>query len=100
MREVVELAVIAVKVTWLYLFLERRVASFERLVDDFAERTEPNRLAALSLRDLRLLLNELMDIRCHRWTNASLADAASMVCYAMLRRLVEQANDGKVGSTA
>ena len=95
-REVGELAVIAVKVAWLYLFLERRVASFERLVDDFAERTEPNRLATLSLRDLRLLLNELMDIRCHRWTNASLADAASMVCYAMLHRLVEQANDGKV----
>jgi len=95
LREVVELAVIAAKVTWLYLFLRRRVASFERLVDDFAERTEPHRLAAMSLRDLRLLLNELMNIRCHRWTNASLADAASMVCYAMLRRLVEQANDGK-----
>lgn len=91
-REVVELAVIAIKVTWLYLFLGRRVASFEQLIDDFAERTEPHRLAALSLRDLRLLLKELMDIRCHRWTNASLADAASMVCYAVLRRLVEQAN--------
>jgi len=89
-REVVELAVIAVKVAWLYLFLGRRVASFERVVDDFAERTE--RLATLSLRDLRLLLNELMNIRCHRWTNASLADAASMVCYAMLRRMVEQAH--------
>ncbi len=89
-REVVELAVIALKVSSLYLFLGRRVASFERLVDDFAERTEPQRLSALPLRDLRLLLNELMDIRCHRWTNASLADAASMVCYAMLRRMVEQ----------
>jgi rifampicin phosphotransferase len=88
-REVVELAFIAVKVTSLYLFLGRRVASFERLVDDFAERTD--RLATLSLRDLRLLLNDLMDIRCHRWTNASLADAASMVCYAMLRWMVEQA---------
>ena len=86
---------IAVKIAWLYLFLGRRVASFERLVDDFAERTEPHRLAALSLSDLRLLLNDLMDIRCHRWTNASLADAAAMVCYAMLRRLVEQANGGK-----
>jgi rifampicin phosphotransferase len=95
LRELVELAVIAAKVAWLYLFLGRRVASFERLVDDFAERTEPHRLAAMSLRDLRLLLNELMDIRCHRWTNASLADAASMVCYAVLRRLVQQANDGK-----
>ena len=98
-REVVELAVIAVKVSWLYLFLGRRVASFERLVDDFAERTDPQRLSNLSLRELRLLLNELMNIRCHRWTNASLADAASMVCYAMLRRLVEQAN-GTKGSEA
>ena len=95
LREFVELVVIAVKTSWLYLFLGRRVASFERLVDDFAERTEPQRLAALSLRDLRLLLNELMDIRCHRWTNASLADAAAMVCYAMLRRQVEQVSGGK-----
>ena len=94
-RELVELALIAAKVAWLYLFLGRRVASFERLVDDFAERTEPHRLATLSLSDLRLLLNDLMDIRCHRWTNASLADAAAMLCYAMLRRLVEQANGGK-----
>ncbi|HEX2268976.1 MAG TPA: PEP-utilizing enzyme, partial [Pyrinomonadaceae bacterium] len=37
----------------------------------------------------------LMDIRCHRWTNASLADAAAMVCYAMLRRLVQQDNGEK-----
>jgi len=93
--ELAELVVIAAKIAWLYLFLGRRVASFERLVDDFAKRTEPQRLAVLSLSDLRLLLNELMDIRCHRWTNASLADAAAMVCYAMLRRLVQQANDGK-----
>ena len=86
---------IAAKVGWLYLFLGRRVASFERLVDDFSERTEPHRLAALSLSDLRLLLNELMDIRCHRWTNASLADAAAIICYAMLRRLVQQTNGEK-----
>jgi len=96
-REVVELSFIAVKVTSLYLFLGRRVASFERIVDDFAERTE--RLATLSLRDLRLLLNELMDIRCHRWTNASLADAASMVCYAILRRLVQAEGSGTLHNT-
>ncbi len=93
--EFFELTVMAVKIAWLYLFLGRRVASFERIIDDFALRTEAQRLAALSLRELRLLLKELMDIRRHRWTNASLADAASMVCYAMLRRLVEQANEGK-----
>jgi rifampicin phosphotransferase len=95
LRELVESAVIAAKIGWLYLFLGRRVASFERIVDDFAERTEPHRLATLSLSDLRLLLNDLMDIRCHRWTNASLADAAAMVCYSMLRRLVEQTTDGE-----
>lgn len=95
LRELVELVVIAAKVGWLYLFLGRRVASFERLVDDFAERTEPHRLSTLSLSDLRLLLKELMDIRCHRWTNASLADAAAMVSYAMLRRLVQQDNGEK-----
>jgi pyruvate,water dikinase len=94
-REVVELAVIAAKIGWLYLFLGRRVAAFERLVDDFAERTEPHRLATLSLSELRLLLNDLMHIRCHRWTNASLADAAAMICYAMLRGLVEQASSGE-----
>ncbi|HEX5702585.1 MAG TPA: PEP/pyruvate-binding domain-containing protein [Pyrinomonadaceae bacterium] len=98
LREFAELVVIALKTSWLYLFLGRRVASFERLVDDFAERTEPQRLASLPLRDLRLLLNELMDIRCHRWINASLADAAAMVCYAMLRRQVEQVSDGKSGA--
>jgi pyruvate,water dikinase len=95
LREFFELVVIAVKTSWLYLFIGRRVASFERLVDNFAERTEPQRLTTLSLRDLRLLLTELMDIRCHRWTNASLADAAAMVSYAMLRRQVEQVSDGK-----
>ena len=98
LRELVELAAIAGKVTWLYIFLGRRVATFERLVDDFARRTEPHRLGTLSLSDLRLLLKELMDIRCHRWTNASLADAAAMVCYAMLRRLVQQANGGKASA--
>ena len=99
LHEFVELIVIAVKTSWLYLFLGRRVASFERLIDDFAERTEPQRLLSLSLRDLRLLLNELMDIRCNRWTNASLADAAAMVSYAMLRRQVEQVG-GAEGSGA
>ena len=99
LREFVELVVIAIRTSWLYLFLGRRVAAFERLIDDFAERSEPQRLAALSLRDLRLLLNELMNIRGHRWTNASLADAAAMVCYAMLRHQVEQVSDSKASGT-
>jgi pyruvate,water dikinase len=40
------------------------------------------------------LLNDLrafLDIRCHRWNNAALADAASMVCYGVLKRLLNRA---------
>ena len=36
-----------------------------------------------------------MDIRCHRWKNASLADAASMVCYGALQRLLTRAFPGR-----
>ncbi len=35
-----------------------------------------------------------MDIRRYRWTNAGLADAAAMVSYALLHRLVDRAYDG------
>ncbi|MBI4543160.1 MAG: hypothetical protein HY705_09030 [Gemmatimonadetes bacterium] len=88
LRQLAELAVIAAKTTWQYLFLERRLAAFERTADAFAARTHPDRLAAIPPAELRDRLREFMDIRCNRWTNAALADAASMVCYAALRQLL------------
>jgi pyruvate,water dikinase len=40
---------------------------------------------------LRDALRDFMDIRLNRWLDASLADAASMVCYGALQRLLENA---------
>jgi pyruvate,water dikinase len=89
-----ELLGVGVRTTWTYLFFGRRVAQFERMIDDFAARTHPSHLDRMSLRDLRVSLAELMEIRCHRWTNAGLADAAAMTTYASLHRLVNRAYGG------
>jgi pyruvate,water dikinase len=83
-----ELCRVAAKTTWQFLFLPQRVAAFERTADEFAARTDP---ADLDRRDLLDLLDDLrvfLDIRCHRWKDASLADAASMVTYGALKRLI------------
>ena len=90
-----ELAWIALKTSWTYFTIERRIFGFERTVDDFAARTHPSRLQAMDLRELRLALAELMDIRCNRWTSASLADAAAMVTYSALHRLIRAVYHGK-----
>ena len=79
---------IVARTTWQYLFIERRIRRFEQTADEFAERAHPSRLHELSLAELRILLAEFMDIRCHGWKDASLADAAAMVCYGALQRLV------------
>jgi pyruvate,water dikinase len=89
-----ELAVIAARTTWQYLFLTRRVDAFERTVDDYARRAHPTLLAAKSMDALLQDFRGFIDIRCHRWKNASLADAGSMVCYGALQRLLARAFPG------
>jgi pyruvate,water dikinase len=89
--QLLELCVVAARTTWQYLVLSRRVEAFEATADEFARRTEP---AELSERSLPVLLEDLrsfLDIRCNRWTNASLADCASMVCYGLLKALLARA---------
>jgi pyruvate,water dikinase len=83
--QALELARIATSVTWQFLFLTRRVETFERTVDEYARRTEPASLHRLTRHELRDRLRGFMEIRRHRWKNASLADAGSMVCYAALK---------------
>ena len=78
----------AFKTTWQFLFLTKRVAAFERVVDEFAETTRPDNLAAKRLPELLNDLRGFMDIRCNRWTNASLADTAAMVTYGLLKRFL------------
>jgi rifampicin phosphotransferase len=84
--ELVELAAIAAKTTWQYLFVTRRVERFERTVDQYAAETRPDLLRTRSREELLHSFRGFIDIRNNRWTDASLADAASMVCYGALKR--------------
>ena len=86
-----ELFVIAANTAWQYLLLTSRVTEFERAADRFAAETHPSRLRTRSAKQLLDDLHAFMDIRCHRWKNASLADAGSMVCYGVLQRLLARA---------
>ena len=81
-----ELLRVAARTTWQYLFLRRRLEAFEERVDRFAARTRPDRLNGRSLTGLLEDLRSFLDIRFHRWKDASLADAAAMVSYALLQR--------------
>ena len=94
LRQAGEVAVIAAKAAWQYLFIERRIRRFEMSADAFAQRAHPSRLSQLSLGELRTLLSEFMAIRCHGWKDASLADTAAMVCYGALQRLIGLASPG------
>ena len=90
-----EVAVIALKTAWQYRSLEKRIARFEATVDHFAEQTSSPQLRTMSGVALRDALRGFMDIRLNRWLDASLADAASMVCYGALQRLLENAYGAK-----
>ena len=86
-----ELLWIAAKSTWEFLFLEKRVAAFERIVSEYAEATHPDLLKHKSQTGLRTDLRSFLDIRFHCWKNASLADAASMISYGTLMGLTARA---------
>ena len=75
----------AAAVTWQFMFLSRRLHTFERTADQFASQTTREALHGQLLPELGARLAAFVDIRCHRWKNASLCDTAAMVCYALLR---------------
>jgi rifampicin phosphotransferase len=89
--EALELAIIAARTTWQYLFVTSRVAEFERTADRFAADTHPAKLQEKSADELLADVRGFMHIRCNRWKNASLADAGSMVCYGVLQRVLARA---------
>ena len=86
-----EVCSIGLHTVWQYLFLTKRVESFERTVTQFSERTVPAMLVQQTLVELHQEFQDLLEIRFHRWTNAALADAASMVCYGLLKRVLSRA---------
>lgn len=83
-----ELLRIAATTAWKFLTLGRRVARFEARAERFAADTCPELLDTLGLTELRDRMRAFMDIRQHRWTDAGLADAASMIGYGLLNSLV------------
>ena len=85
-----ELLRVAARTTWQYLFLRRRLEAFEARVDRFAARTRPDRLDGRPLNELLGDLRSFLDIRFRGWKDASLADVAAMVCYALLRRALRR----------
>jgi rifampicin phosphotransferase len=91
LRQACELAVIATRTVWQYLFLTKRVEEFERTIAAYAERTHPDWLRDRSLQDLLADLRGFRDIRNHRWIGGALADSASMVCYGILQRCLTRA---------
>jgi pyruvate,water dikinase len=80
---------IIVKTGWQFLFIGRRITRFESRIDHFAESTRPALLENLDLVQLRDALRAFMEIRLNRWTEASLADTAAMICYGILNSLLK-----------
>jgi pyruvate,water dikinase len=92
----IEAARVVAVTAWKYLWIHRRVASFEARVDAYAEATRPEAVAARDAAALARDLDGFLHIRLEQWNDAGLADAAAMVCYAALGRVlagaVEQAD--------
>jgi rifampicin phosphotransferase len=87
----VELVNVAVQTTRRYSDLASRIAEFERTIDAYAEATHPSELEERSRHELLLDLRAFFQIRCHEWTNASLADTGAMVTYGVLARILRAA---------
>src|SRR5262249_47332356 len=71
-----------------FLWLPQRLRTFEQTADAFAAAHAPATLDRRSLPELLAGLRGFLDIRCHRWLPASLADAASMIGYGLLKRFL------------
>jgi pyruvate,water dikinase len=73
-----------------YWFLERRLAAFERRADAMAADTTREALDDLPLAALGDRFGRFLEIRFHRWNDAAISDAAAMVTYALLQKLLER----------
>ncbi|HEV8217445.1 MAG TPA: PEP/pyruvate-binding domain-containing protein, partial [Gemmatimonadaceae bacterium] len=93
-RQVLEAARIVARAGWHFASLERRVRRFEQRADDFAKRTDPALLGTMSMAKLGDEIAEFMEIRRRHWVDASLADAAAMLCYGALAALLRRAYRG------
>lgn len=90
LERMIDIVRIVIKTTCQYLFIQRRVTNFERMVDRYAEKTRPLLLNQKELPKLALDLEAFLDIRLNRWNSAALADTAAMVSYGLLKHLLSR----------
>ena len=93
-RQWTESAKIGASVLIRYCTFTKRIRDFEKTADDFAASSDPGALENRPLLALRDDLRRFMEIRSHRWTNASLADTAAMVSYGLLQLMLQRAYSG------
>lgn len=77
-----ETVFIALKAAKRFRHLEHGVTEFEVTLDEFAKDSDPVQLPKLNTQDLLLLWRRFISIRSN-WTDAAMADAASMIYYRL-----------------
>jgi len=87
-QEMLDLLGVIGHVVQAYRHLPERIERFENAVNEVADRFHPRHLNQLSQGELASGLREILDIRVHRWLDASLADCAAAVTYRALQALL------------
>jgi pyruvate,water dikinase len=83
-----EISRLALHVAARYARVGAGVARFERTVDEYCDACDRRLASRPSLHEALELLHGFLQIRFHRWTDAALADAASMVGYGVVKTLL------------
>jgi len=87
--ELRETILIARKAAKRFRNLDRGLSQFEVTIDHFAEDSEPEQLSRLDTQDLLALWRRFISIRSN-WTDAAMADAASMIYYRLTGSFLAQ----------
>ncbi|MCB1914272.1 MAG: hypothetical protein KDG52_00925 [Rhodocyclaceae bacterium] len=74
-----------------YLGVTRRIARFERRIDEYCDRYRPETIDRLDRSQLLTALRGFTEIRMRQWNDAALADTAAMVCYGSLGHFLQSA---------
>ena len=87
--QLLEMMRVVIKAGWQFMFLDRRITRFESRVDQFSAETISESLESKDITELRDSIRSFIDIRLNRWTDASLADVASMISHGALNSLLK-----------
>ena len=85
--EIFELITIVRKGMGRFWQMQRRIATFESTVHEFASDSHPDRLKSLDWSALLSLWRRFFGIRS-QWTDAAMADASSMISYRLTQRIL------------